>query len=352
MSSLPIHLPLPIIDLANLSLSAQGNSAISHLSSKLSTAFSISDAFSTTGFAYLINAPLSLTHSEIFALAHDLFSISHESKMKVAKKTFRPENGNTYRGYFPAQTGSDNLKEGFEIGPIDPLPQNLDPRARFNLGEANVWPAGFDGREKLETLHTELQSLSEKLLSLLAIALGKDPSFFDHYLEDSISTLRLLHYPAIEPPAPQQEFCCTPHTDSGILTLLHQDETGGLEVLNAANNQWIPAPYVPGTIVVNIGDLMAKVSGGDDNNNHKFKATRHRVRSSPGKDRYSVPFFFEPGAACLVQSVDDDEEEQGQGVRYGKHVLEKMSGWVEFRDDGGKGAAVAVESVEEVVVGA
>ena len=97
---------------------------------------------------------------------------------------------------------------------------------------------------------------------------------------------------------------------------------------------------------------MAKVSGGDDNNDNKFKATRHRVRSSPGKDRYSVPFFFEPGAACLVQSVDDDEEEQGQGVRYGKHVLEKMSGWVEFRDDGGKGAAVAVESVEEIAVDA
>lgn len=262
--------------------------------------------------------------------------------MKVAKQTFEPSNRNTYRGYFPTQASSDNLKEGFEIGPVTPLPQNVDPRARFNLSEANVWPPGFHAKAKLETLHQELQALSEKLLELLAIALGKDISFFDNYLESSISTLRLLHYPAIEASAPKQEFCCTAHTDSGILTLLHQDETGGLEILRSEDNQWIPAPYVPGSIVVNIGDLMSRVSGG------KFKATRHRVRSSQGKERYSVPFFFEPGAGCLVESVVD--EERGRGVRYGKHVLEKMRGWVEFQDVLGKSAEV-VESVEEIAVG-
>lgn len=258
--------------------------------------------------------------------------------MKFAKKTFRSENSNTYRGYFPAQSSSNNLKEGFEIGPVDPLPQSLDPRAKFNLGEANVWPPGFDGRAKLENLHQELQSLSKTLLSLLAMALGKEASFFDTYLQDSISTLRLLHYPAIDPSAPRQEFCCTPHTDSGILTLLHQDETGGLEVLSA-DGRWIPAPYVPGSIVVNVGDLMNRVSGGE------YQATRHRVRTSPGKERYSVPFFFEPGAACLVKSVKDERD---HGVLYGKHVLEKMSGWVEFQDVS-EGAAVVVG---EVVVAA
>ena len=340
MSSLPSHLPLPIIDLAGLSSSDQSAMDLSNPSSKLSTAFSISDAFSTTGFAYLINAPLSLSHSEIFTLAHDFFSISHESKMTVAKKTFQPENSNTFRGYFPAQAGSDNLKEGFEIGPTTSLPQNLDLHTSFNFGEANVWPQCFDAKAKLETLYQELQNLSEKLLSVLAIALGKEASLFDNYLEDSISTLRLLHYPAIEPPALQQDFCCTPHTDSGILTLLHQDETGGLEIMGA-DDQWIPTPYVPGSIVVNVGDLMSKVSGG------RFKATHHRVRSSPGKERYSIPFFFEPGAACLVKSVDDERD---QGVLYGNHVLEKMSGWVEFQDVAKSGAIV--ENVVEIAVDA
>jgi len=99
---------------------------------------------------------------------------------------------------------------------------------------------------------------------------------------------------------------------------------------------------VPNSIVVNIGDLMSLVS------NHKFQATYHRVRSSPGKPRYSVPFFFEPGAGCLVKSVNDSED---TGVLYGKHVLEKMSGWVEFQDVplNGKGVMVR-ETVEEVGV--
>lgn len=346
MSSVPTDLPLPIIDLANLSSPNQSNTDVNHLSGQLSTAFSISDAFSTTGFAYLVNAPISLTHSEIFTLARDLFALPHESKMKVAKKTFQPENINTYRGYFPAQTGSDNLKEGFEIGSPTPLPQSLDPRAKFNLGEPNIWPPGFDAKSKLETLYQELQSLSEKLLSLLALALGKDASFFAHYLHNSISTLRLLHYPAITPPTPHQQFCCTPHTDSGLLTLLCQDATGGLEVLRA-DGAWIPAPYVPGSLVVNVGDLMSRVSS-TSGGKAKFQATRHRVRSSPGKERYSVPFFFEPGAACLVKSVEGAD----QGVLYGKHVLEKMSRWVEFQDGGRKGEQVVGSVGEVVAVGA
>lgn len=210
-------------------------------------------------------------------------------------------------------------------------------RRPINLTEANVWPAESSApglRQDTEKMHGELQDLSSKLLSLLAIALEKEPSYFNPYVTGSISTLRYLHYPAIKPPSPQQELCCTPHTDSGILTLLHQDSTGGLEVLGP-NGRWVAAPYVPGSLVVNIGDLMAKVSGG------RFRATQHRVRSSPGKDRYSVPFFFEPGVDCAVHSVEEDD----QAVIYGEHVLCKMQGWVEFQDLE-KNASVAVGVAE------
>lgn len=123
---------------------------------------------------------------------------------------------------------------------------------------------------------------------------------------------------------------CTPHTDSGILTLLHQDATGGLEVLNAAGD-WVPAPYIPGSVVVNIGDLMATVSGG------RFTATMHRVRApsvqtpNEGFGRFSVPFFFEPGEKCVVEPIDGSQE----GVVYGEHVRKKMLTWVEFQDDSG-----------------
>ena len=200
-------------------------------------------------------------------------------------------------------------------------------------------------RSALETLYTELQALASKLLSLLAISLDKPSDYFAPYLDDSLSTLRLLHYPANAStatgsgsPGSEVKLSCTPHTDSGILTLLHQDSSGGLEVRNA-QGEWVPAPYIPGSLVVNIGDLMAKVSGG------RFVATMHRVRAPGlsasasaigrlnGQDRslgrVSVPFFFEPGEDCLVRSVDGDEG----FVVYGEHVRAKMKTWVEFQDD-------------------
>ncbi|KAL8721286.1 MAG: hypothetical protein Q9225_001990 [Loekoesia sp. 1 TL-2023] len=311
-------LPLPVIDLSPVSLPQVDQTNINLLAAQLGK------AFETEGFAYLVNVPLTFSHDRVFAIAKSFFQRSQADKLRLVKKSFQSNNSNTYRGYFPAQAGSDNLKEGFEVGPSD-LPIAPEwAKERINLTEANVWPPepvvpGF--RRETEKLYGELQGLSSKLLSLLAIALGKEPSYFDHYLRGSVSTLRYLHYPAVNLPSPQQELCCTPHTDSGILTLLHQDSTGGLEVLTP-DSRWVAAPYVPGSLVVNIGDLMAKVSGG------RFRATYHRVRSFPGMDRYSVPFFFEPGVDCTIGGVDED----GGAVIYGDHVLTKMKGWVEFRD--------------------
>lgn len=231
--------------------------------------------------------------------------------------------------------------------------------SKFNLAEPNVWPdeKTFPSRPRLEKLYAELQALASNLLSLLAMSLGKPPDFFAHYLEDSLSTLRLLHYPpaadpkagldanadrygsvpATPPPEPDEpvKLSCTPHTDSGILTLLHQDAAGGLEVQDSSG-KWVPAPYMPESLVVNIGDLMAKVSGG------RFVATMHRVRAPPKRPisvdgdetasarfgRFSVPFFFEPGENCVVRPVDDN----GEAIVYGEHVRAKMKTWVEFKD--------------------
>ncbi|KAJ5683473.1 Gibberellin 20-oxidase [Penicillium macrosclerotiorum] len=313
------------------------------------------EVFATTGFAYLTNVPLSYDHAEVFNMSREFFALPQEEKMKLAKKSFRREHKNTYRGSIPLhllpKLASDNLKEGFEMGPATPIStqSGMSPSTKFNLAEPNVWPDKnqFRSRSKLETLYIELQILASKLLSLLAMSLGKPANYFAPYLEDSLSTLRLLHYPPVASTASgsgstkpgEVNLSCTPHTDSGILTLLHQDSTGGLEVRNSSG-EWVAAPYVPGSLVVNIGDLMAKVSGG------RFVATMHRVRA-PGlsssastitghadwqiqaSGRMSVPFFFEPGENCLVRSVDGDEG----FVRYGEHVRAKMKTWVEFQDD-------------------
>lgn len=322
---------LPVVDLSILSSPHPSPQDLPALSTQLY------DVFATTGFAYLTNAPLSFDHEDVFKLASDFFSMNEAQKLQLAKKTFVTGNKNTYRGYFPTQPGQqDNLKEGFEVGPAHaPRRKSFGRPQKFDLTEPNVWPdeeAFTDGRPRLEKLYAELQSLSSTLLSLLAVSLGKQPEFFSSYLDDSLSTLRLLHYPPqpsiSESPPNEVKLCCTPHTDSGILTLLHQDPTGGLEVLNASGD-WVAAPYVPGSIVVNIGDLLARVSGG------RFVATMHRVRTNPGGasredgvGRCSVPFFFEPGESCVVRSVDS-----GESIVYGEYVRKKMGTWVEYQDE-------------------
>ncbi len=287
--------------------------------------------------------------------------------------------------YFPTQPDKvrDNLKEGFEMGSGRVKTTNTSSHSvgPFSLYEPNVWPSNSShfpaaSRRRLAQLYRELQALSSQLLSLLALALNKPADYFADWLHDSLSTLRLLHYPpvgpqktidddassvasgsehsftstsdswsipdiktvhgqpsnpvTIDPTSPDVKLSCTPHTDSGILTLLHQDPIGGLEVLNSSG-QWIAAPYIPNTIVVNIGDLMAKVSGG------RWVATMHRVRApnqkpteeaehGAGFGRFSVPFFFEPGEECVVRDLDG-----GDSVRYGDHVRAKMKTWVEFQ---------------------
>ncbi|KAF2000926.1 putative gibberellin 20-oxidase [Amniculicola lignicola CBS 123094] len=329
---------LPIVDVSALKQPEPSDGDIGALSAQLY------DVFATTGFAYIVNAPLSFDHAEIFRLAKEFFALDSGTKMKLAKKSFQPGHANTYRGYFPTQPhlALDNLKEGFEIGSRTTSYESLPSPSqdKINLSEPNVWPNKelFAAQARLEQLYEELQTFASQLLSLLAVSLGKAPDFFCSWLVDPLSTLRLLHYP----PVPQDpktvldegpvKLSCTPHTDSGILTLLYQDSTGGLEVLNASGD-WIPAPSVPGSIVVNIGDLMAQVSNG------RLTATMHRVRAPRPKPsssgdafgRFSIPFFFEPGEACIVTPVDGDDEV----VIYGEHVRKKMSTWVEFQDDSG-----------------
>ncbi|OKL62871.1 hypothetical protein UA08_01837 [Talaromyces atroroseus] len=353
---------LPIVDLAPLC----NPSGLSE-SDRVGLSKQLYNVFATTGFAYLVNTPLSLKHADVFGLALEFFNLPLQEKMKLAKASFQPDNKNTYRGqvfdkltYFPLQPNlaSDNLKEGFEIGPVVAMPKDSksSKSSSFDLTEANVWPSQntYPSRSRLEQLYSELQSLSSDILSLVALSLDKPADFFSAYLTDSLSTLRLLHYPpstddtSTPPPVLSDpvKLSCTPHTDSGMLTLLHQDSTGGLEVQDSSG-KWVPAPYVPESLVVNIGDLMAQVSGG------RFVATMHRVRAPPSRTsrkqqqqqqedkeeealkfgRFSVPFFFEPGENCLVQSVDADESNVNKGIIYGDHVRAKMNTFVEYRED-------------------
>jgi len=147
----------------------------------------------------------------------------------------------------------------------------------------------------------------------------------EEMFRDSVSTLRLLNYPPKEVvEGSGRPMICSEHTDSGLLTLLWQDSTGGLQVLNQ-EGRYVDAPFIEGTFVINIGDFLQHYSGG------KFKATIHRVMGS-SKERMSIPFFFEPSNDAPMNGYvfPRSKTDEAKDYKYGEFIKEKIKQFIEF----------------------
>lgn len=189
-----------------------------------------------------------------------------------------------------------DLKEVFfwgrELAADDP-----DVLAGRPLCGPNRWPAAPPGfRAAVERYHRAAAGLGDSLLRAFAVALGQAPAFFAPFYERPMTRGQLIHYPPPPPGTSPERFGVAPHSDFGCITLLLQ-ETAGLEVL-ARDGGWIAAPPLPGSLVVNIGDLMERWTGG------RLPSTRHRVRNMTGADRYSIAIFHDPSPSALVDPAD------------------------------------------------
>jgi isopenicillin N synthase-like dioxygenase len=240
-----------------------------------------------TGFFYATDHGIGAdTLAALDAASRRFFALPEARKMEIAMA----RGGRAWRGYFPVggelTSGKPDLKQGLYFG--EELGED-DPRvaAGLPLHGSNLFPEDVpELAPAVLRFMSEATRAAHTIMEAVALSLGLDAQYFRRtYTARPTLLFRIFEYPAA--PANEDGWGVGEHTDYGLLTLLAQDENGGLQVRTPRG--WIEAPPIEGALVCNIGDMLDRLTGGF------YRSTPHRVRNVSGKSRLSFPFFFDPG---------------------------------------------------------
>ncbi len=244
-------------------------------------------------FAVPLGEPLAGARDELIALAGEFFALAEAEKAQVSMAV----GGTAWRGWFPLggelTSGVPDGKEGYYFGaelPPDPRPMH----------GPNIWPARPAGlRAAVTGWMAAMEALGQQLLSSMAVGLGLAPSYFrDGLTAAPTSLFRIFRYPP-QPAGDVSSWGVGEHTDYGLLTLLATDGTPGLQV--NSYGEWIDAPADADLVICNLGDMLDRLTGG------RYRSNPHRVRNHAGHDRYSLPFFLDPGWHASVEPIVLDD---------------------------------------------
>ncbi|MET2833077.1 isopenicillin N synthase family dioxygenase [Mesorhizobium shangrilense] len=281
---------IPVVDIAPL---LDG-------SNKQRVAKEIRWALMNTGFMYVKNhgIPQDFVDS-VFEVSRRFFDLPtwqkmalHIGKSDVALRGYiEPFGENTDPGK------TKDLKECFDIGPECSTVEGP-------FFGPNQWPSSLpEFRELTYGYHQRMVDLAKKLLKGIALSLDLTESYFESLTRNPISIQRLLHYPPQSGYIGEDIIGIGAHTDYGNLTVLAQDDVGGLQVMNR-DRIWVEGMPIYGTFIINIGDLIQRLT------NDVYLANMHRVVNTSGRERYSIPFFIdadfnasiEPLPSCVTNS--------------------------------------------------
>nr|BFE65810.1 isopenicillin N synthase family oxygenase [Dactylosporangium thailandense] len=310
---------LPVIDITGLARDGRDERA----------AREIEAACRASGFFYVSGHGVDPgLIARLDAAARTFFALPEAEKLEIAMA----RGGRAWRGFFPVgaelTSGVPDRKEGLyfgtELGPDAP-----QVRARLPLHGANLFPARVpELRETVLRYIDALTGTAQAVLRGVAQSLGLDAEYFaTGYTADPTVLFRIFHYPPSPPGS--SDWGVGEHTDYGLLTLLLQDDNGGLQVRRPDADGWIDAPPIPGTFVCNIGDMLDRMTGG------WYRSTPHRVRNTSGNERLSFPFFFDPDFTAEVPplpgrtATGDSRRWDGQDLRaftgtYGDYLVRKV----------------------------
>jgi isopenicillin N synthase-like dioxygenase len=285
------HASLPVIDISGLSSRS--------LADRKTVGAQLRAACLDKGFFYIRDHGVPETLVEyVFKEAVAFFALPAEEKSQVDKSKSKAN-----RGYEPLQGQTleagapPDLKEGFYIGP-EHKPD--DPRViagMFNHG-TNQWPVQQPNFRPVMLAYLDVMlDLSARMMRSMALSLDLPEDYFADFCTDAMANVRLLHYPPQPVRARPGQKGAGAHTDFGGLTLLRQGDVGGLQVWDQGSDGWIHADPLPGTFIVNLGDMIARWT------NDRYRSTIHRVVNASGRERYSVPFFYSGNFAHRVECI-------------------------------------------------
>jgi len=312
---------VPVIDVAGLGGDREN---------RVEVARQIGAACRAHGFFYAIGHGVDPALIErLQELAREFFALDPARKRRIAMV----HGGRAWRGYFGVgdelTSGVPDRKEGLYLG-TELAPDHPLVRARTPMHGANLFPELPGFRETVLDYMEAVTGLGHRLVAAIALSLELEEDYFARrYTAEPLVLFRIFNYPA---PTPESVglWGVGEHTDYGLLTLLLQDDNGGLEVRTDAG--WLDAKPVAGSFVCNIGDMLDRMTRG------LYRSTPHRVRASVRRDRLSFPLFFDPGFHARVQPIDglparaDDRETRwdGESVHafegsYGDYLVAKVS---------------------------
>lgn len=293
-------------------------------------AAAIGRACREVGFFYVVGHGVDpRLQARLEAQAKRFFEQPEAEKAAIAMA----RGGRAWRGWFPVgaelTSGRPDQKEGLYLG------AELDDshplvRAGTPLHGPNLFPDLPGFRDIVLAWIDAMTALGHALMRGIALSLGLPEDWFAaRYTGDPLVLFRIFRYPALDE-ARVDDWSVGAHTDYGVLTILLQDDAGGLQV--KSRDGWIDAPPIPDSFVCNIGDMLDRMTGG------RYRSTPHRVRNAAQRDRYSFPFFFDPSWAAAVGPIPgcpvarDDAAERWDRASvhvfrgtYGDYLLAKVS---------------------------
>lgn len=285
----------------------------------------LGEAFSKIGFVAIKNHGLSKQlQDNLYGCVQAFFNLPEKIKKRYEIAELKGQRGyiGKMKEHAKGRTTPD-LKEFYHIGQvveIDDFETRLYPQNIFPKEIPGIKRYGLKAYESLENAGIEI-------LRAIACYLDIDEFYFDDKVRKGNSILRPIHYFPIDDPSsfPEGAVRAAEHTDINLITLLMGASADGLQVLRN-DGQWVPITALPDQIVVNVGDMLSRLS------NNRLKSTVHRVVNPPdgllNQARYSIPFFMHPisgmSLACLSSCIDEEHPKLYKDITAGAFLEERL----------------------------